>query len=97
MINDANLKEYKADVKSIRRSRNGEVIMELQDTTSEGPAYKVLALKALSDSVTRALTPEVTVQLKNLDEGCEVAQALKKQCGVMVAADGSGRNSGSHH
>ena len=38
----------------------------------------------------RALTSEVTLQLKNLDEiteGCDIAQALKEKCGVEVATE----------
>lgn len=83
------LKALGADVRSIRRTRTGEMILELRkDAVTKGPAYKALAEKVLGDTVeVRALTMEVTLQIKNLDEITvedEVAQALKEQCEAVV-------------
>lgn len=87
---DDQLKELGADVRSIRRTRTGDMILELRkEATEKGTAYKALAEKVLgSDVQVRALTPEVTIQIKNLDmitEECEVVHALNGQCGVVVA------------
>lgn len=92
MRGDDQLKGLGADVRSIRRSRTGDMILELKkDATMKGSAYKVLAEKVLGDSVQiRALTPEMTLQLKNLDEiteAGEVARAFKEQSEVVVTTE----------
>lgn len=78
-----------ADVKSIRRTRAGEMIMVLKkEAGQKGPSYKVLAQEVLGDKVeVRALTAEATLQVKNLDEitdAEELAAALKQQCEIEV-------------
>ena len=92
MRGDAKLKDLGADVRSIRRSRKGEMIVELRkEARNKGPAYRALAQEALGDRVqVRALTSQVTLQLKYLDEvteACEVVDALKEQCEVVVAPE----------
>lgn len=92
MRSDTELKGLGADVRSIRRTRAGEMILELKkDAVKMGPTYKALAEKVLGKDVeVRALTTELTLQLKNLDEITdekEIAQALEEQCKVVVAAD----------
>jgi hypothetical protein len=84
------LKDLGADVRSIRRTRSGEMILELKrETTRKGSAYKILAEQVLGEGVeVRALTSEVTLQCKNLDEiteALELTKALKDQCGIEVA------------
>lgn len=88
--NEERLAELGADVRNIRHTRTGEIILELRrDTTQKGSAYKPLVEQVLGEGVeVRALTTEVTLQCKNLDEitdESEVAAALKKQCAVEVA------------
>lgn len=88
---DEKLKDLGNDVHCVRRTRTGEMILELKkDTALKGSAYKALAQQVLGDAVEiRALTTEVTLQCKNLDEiteAEEVSTALKVQCGVEVAA-----------
>ena len=92
MRGETQLKDLGADVRSIRRSRTGEMILELRkDAKNKGATYKTVAEKVLGKEVqVRALTSEVTLQLKNLDEiteGCDIAQALKAKCGVEVAKE----------
>lgn len=90
MRGEAQLSGLGADVRSIRRTRAGDMILELKrDSKQRGPAYKLLAEKVLGEGVqVRALTTEVTLQCKNLDEiteSREISTALKDQCGVEVA------------
>ena len=92
MRGNTQLKELGADVRSIRRSRTGDMILELKkDSLKKGLAYKELAEKVLGGGVqVRALTSEMTIQLKNLDEVTEkneVAQALKEQCKIEVTEE----------
>lgn len=92
MRRDTELKGLGADVRSIRRTRAGEMILELKkDAVKMGPTYKALAEKVLGKDVeVRALTTEMTLQLKNLDEitdAKEIAQALEEQCEVVVTPD----------
>ena len=89
MRGNIQLRELGADVRSIRRSRTGDMILELKkDSSKKGLDYKELAEKVLGGGVqVRALTSETTIQLKNLDEVTEkneVAQALKEQCKIEV-------------
>ncbi|XP_055522799.1 uncharacterized protein LOC129716980 [Wyeomyia smithii] len=88
MRGETQLKELGADVRSIRRSRTGEIILELRkDAKNKGASYKAVAEQVLGKDVqVRALTSEVTLQLKNLDE-IDIAQALKEKCGVEVATE----------
>lgn len=79
------LQELGANVQKIRRTRNGEMILELKkDPTASSSSYKELAERAMGGTVeVRALRPEVTLQCKNLDEVTseeEVRSALKEQC-----------------
>ena len=72
--------------------RTGEMILELRkEAKGKGCAYKKTAQEVLGEEVKiRALTPEVTLQLKNLDEiteGCDIAQAFERECGVVVTAE----------
>lgn len=76
------LKDHGADVRSIHRSCTSSVILKLRkNATKNCPAYKRLTEEVLGDGVqVQALTPEVTVQLKILNEAIEkseVAQVLK--------------------
>ena len=92
MRGETQLKDLGADVRTIRRSRTGEMILELRkDAKNKGAAYKTVAEQVLGKDVQiRALTSEVTLQLKNLDEiteRCDIAQALKEKCGVEVATE----------
>lgn len=87
---EGRLADLGADVRNIRHSRSGEIILELKrDTTQKGSAYKPLVEQILGEGVeVRALTTEVTLQCKNLDEitdESEVAEALKTQCAVEVS------------
>lgn len=84
------LAELGADVRNIRHTRTGEMILELRrGATQKGSQYKELVEQVLGEGVeVRALTTEVTLQCKNLDEITEVgevATALKEQCTVEVA------------
>lgn len=92
MRSDEELKGLGADVRSIRRTRAGEMILELKkDAVKMGPTYKALAEKVLGKDVeVRALTTEMTLQLKNLDEitdAKEITKALEEQCEVVVNPD----------
>ena len=92
MRGESKLKDLGADVRSIRRSRTGVMILELRkEAKGKGCAYKKAAQEVLGEEVQiRALTPEVTLQLKNLDEiteGCDIAQAFERECGVVVTAE----------
>lgn len=80
-----------ADVRSIRRTRIGEMILVLKkDAKEKGAVYKQLAQEVLGDEVdVRSLTAEATLQCKNLDEvtdAAEVSAALKEQCDIDVAS-----------
>ncbi|XP_062702807.1 uncharacterized protein LOC134285639 [Aedes albopictus] len=91
MRSDAKLEGLGADVRSIRRTRTGEMILELKrQKEHKGAAYKRLAEKVLGEGVqVRALTHEATLKVKDIDEITEVEElvtALRQQCDVQVAA-----------
>lgn len=91
MRSDEKLAGLGADVRRIRRTRAGDMILELRrGSDAKGPAYKKLAEEVLGEGVTvRALTSEVTLQCKNLDEITEagdVVDALRNQCKIEVDA-----------
>ena len=66
MRGESKLKDLGADVRSIRRSRTDEMILELRkEAKGKSCAYKKSAQEVLGEEVEiRALTPEVTLQLK---------------------------------
>ncbi|XP_058449259.1 uncharacterized protein LOC131429227 [Malaya genurostris] len=79
------LKELGEDVHKVRRTRNGEMLLELKRNPKAGSiSYKELTEKALGNKVeVRALCPEATLRCKDLDEITteeEVKLALKEQC-----------------
>ena len=81
------LEELGADVKRIRRTRNGDMILELKkDSANRSSSHKELAQKVMGDKVTvRAMCPEATIQCKDLDEVTtedELATSLRDQCEV---------------
>lgn len=85
MRTNPDLKELGADVQKIRRTRNGEMILELKrDLKASSSSYKELTEKAMGGKVeVRALCPEATLQCKDLDEVTteeEVGLAMKEQC-----------------
>jgi hypothetical protein len=88
MKSDAKLAGLGSDVKKIRRSRKGELIVELKSSAKQGSQYRDLAEQVLGEGVeVRALRTETTIQVKGLDEitePAEVAEALKEQCGLMA-------------
>lgn len=89
MRGENRLSSMGADVKSIRRTRTGEMMVVLKkDAAEKGASYKALAQEVLGGKVqVRALTAEATLQCKNLDEiACaeELAAVLKQQCDVDV-------------
>ncbi|XP_062707839.1 uncharacterized protein LOC134288110 [Aedes albopictus] len=91
MRSDAKLEGLGADVRSIRRTRTGEMILELKrQKEHKGAAYKRLAEEVLGEGVqVRALTHEATLKVKDIDEITEVEElvtALRQQCDVQVAA-----------
>lgn len=58
-------------VARIRRTRNGEMLFELKgdDMSVKSSNYKELIAKTLGESATvRALTQEIVVEVRNLDE-----------------------------
>ncbi|XP_062540322.1 uncharacterized protein LOC134208341 [Armigeres subalbatus] len=78
------------EVRSIRRTRAGEMILVLRKgSQANGTSYGALAQEVLGESVeVRALHDEVTLQCKQLDEVTtseEIASAIKDQGGVVVA------------
>lgn len=77
------------DVRSVRRTKNGEMILVLKrGAQSSGAAYKKLAQEVLGDGAqVRSLGAEVTLQCKQLDEVTtaeDVVSAVKEQCGTEV-------------
>lgn len=89
MRSDAKLADLGADVRSVRRTRTGEMILELKrDKERKGAAYKSLAEEVLGAGVeVRALTQSVTLKVMNLDEitnAEELVTALRQQCEVQV-------------
>ncbi|XP_062713362.1 uncharacterized protein LOC134290278 [Aedes albopictus] len=85
MRTNPDLRELGEDVKKIRRTRNGEMILELRrDPKGSSSSYKELTEKAMGDKVeVRALCPEATLLCKDLDEVTseqEVEVAMKEQC-----------------
>lgn len=87
MRSEVRLSGLGADVKSIRRTRTGEMMLELKkNAVNKGSSYTALAQEVLGEKVrVRALTPEMTIQCKNLDEittAEELSAVLKQQCNV---------------
>ncbi|XP_062539633.1 uncharacterized protein LOC134207770 [Armigeres subalbatus] len=87
MRSDVKLGELGADVRRIRRTRMGEMILELKRGVSQkGAACKKLAEEVLGETAkVRALTTEVNLRVKDLDEITEVEElvtALRRQCEV---------------
>lgn len=85
MRNNPELKELGEDVRIIRRTRNGEMLIELKkDQKSSSSSYKEITERAMGNAVeVRALCPEATLQCKDLDEVTseeEVRLAMKEQC-----------------
>lgn len=85
MRTNPDLKELGENVQKIRRTRNGEMILELKrDLKANSSSYKELTEKAMGGKVeVRALCPEATLQCKDLDEVTsedEVGFAMKEQC-----------------
>ncbi|XP_062714136.1 uncharacterized protein LOC134290922 [Aedes albopictus] len=85
MRTNPDLRELGEDVKKIRHTRNGEMILELRrDPKGSSSSYKELTEKAMGDKVeVRALCPEATLLCKDLDEVTseqEVELAMKEQC-----------------
>ena len=91
MRTDTKLLGLGADVRCVRRTRSGDMILELKrNPSNRAHDHKRVAEEVLGDGVTvRALTSEVTVQCKNLDEitdAGELTHALKVQCDVELPA-----------
>lgn len=87
---NAQLQDLGDDVKSIRRTRTGEMLLILKKSAkTSSSAHMAAARQVLGEGVTmRALAPEVTIQCKELDEFTtedELVAAIKKECNVMVA------------
>lgn len=96
---ESELKDLGAAVRDVRRTRTGEVILQLKrDTGRNCSTYKEMVEKVLGEGVkVRAITTEVTLQIKNLDEvteESEVARALLEQCQVSVATEAVRRRKG---
>ncbi|XP_062541410.1 uncharacterized protein LOC134209439 [Armigeres subalbatus] len=84
------LADLDKEVRNIRRTRAGEMILVLRKgSQANGTSYGALAQEVLGESVeVRALHDEVTLQCKQLDEVTtseEIASAIKDQGGVVVA------------
>jgi hypothetical protein len=82
--NDPDLKELGTHVARIRRTKNGNMLFELnRDSYAKSAAFKGLVEKSLGTDVTvRALTQEVVVECRNLDEVTteeELREALIEQ------------------
>lgn len=91
MRSDANLVDLGADVRSIRCTLTGKMILELErDKERKGAADESLKEKVLGEGVdVRALTQETTLKVKNLDEFTKVKElvmALRSTCTVAIAA-----------
>lgn len=85
MRTNPNLNELGADVKKIKRTRNGEMILLLKkEPKASSVSYKELTEKALGNMVeVIALCPEATITCKDLDEITseeDIRLALKEQC-----------------
>lgn len=80
-----------ADVRSTRRTRTGEMILEVKRDNKErkGAGYKSLLEGVLDEGVeVRALKQEAALKVKNLVEVTkveELATALRQQCDPQVA------------
>ena len=90
MRTNSDLKELGAGVHSVRRSREGELILVLaKDASGKTYDYKKLVEGTVGEGVSvRAVTPEATVQCRQLDEfttEAELAEAVEKQCKVSLS------------
>lgn len=87
MRSDAKLVDLGADVRILRRSRTGKIILDLQrDKERKGAAYKSLTEEVHGEGV---VVRAPTLKVKNLDEvteADEVVTALRQQCELQVAA-----------
>ena len=87
---DERLADLGKNVRSIRRTRTGEMLLTLKrGVKDQGPSYQKLAEEVVGNGVqVRSLGSTVTIQVKNLDEVTEVTElvaALKEQCQIEVS------------
>ncbi|XP_058446290.1 uncharacterized protein LOC131427271 [Malaya genurostris] len=91
MRSEAKLAELGKEVRSIRRTKTGEMLLELKKGAQGGTELVALAQQVLGDTAeVRALRNEVALQCKRLDEIAtaeELAMAIKEQGGVDVSRE----------
>lgn len=85
MRTNPELEQLGADVRKVRRTRTGDMILELKrDPMASSSSYKELAEKAMGNTVeVRAVCPEAVLECKNLDAistDDDVRVAMKEQC-----------------
>jgi hypothetical protein len=84
---DPSLLELGEQVSRIRKSRNGEMLIEFRaDSTIKSTAFKELVEKSVGEEVTvKALTQEIVLECVNMDEittGEDLRAAIKKDFGL---------------
>ena len=89
MRTNTDLKELGAGVHRVRRSRDGELILVLaKGASGKTHVYRKLVEGVIGEGVSvRAVTPETTVQCRQLDEfatEADLAEAVEKQCQVSL-------------
>ena len=89
MRTNSDLKELGAGVHRVRRSREGELILVLaKGASGKTHDYRKLVEGVVGEGVSvRAVTPETTVQCRQLDEfttEVELAEAVEEQCQVSL-------------
>ena len=90
MRTNSDLKELGEGVHRVRRSREGELILVLaKGASGKTHDYRKLVEGVVGEGVSvRAVTPETTVQCRQLDEcttEVELAEAVEKQCKVSLS------------
>ncbi|XP_065072524.1 uncharacterized protein LOC135696917 [Ochlerotatus camptorhynchus] len=86
---DERLVEMGNNVRSIRRTRTGEMLLVLKrGAKDQGPTYQKLANGVVGNGVqVRSLGSTITIQIKDLDEVIEATKldkALREQCQIEV-------------
>lgn len=89
MRTDERLVEMGSNVRSIRRTRTGEMLLVLKrGAKDQGPTYQKLAKEVVGSGVqVKSLGSTITIQVKDLDEvteATEIVTALREQCQVEV-------------